>query len=426
MYGYSLIRTPSLYPGNGSLCFQPPFNQWLNCRYQILKFLGQGGFGQTFLAVDKRQNSLPCVVKQVFLQGDKTHYQTTLDRFYEEVKRLAELGKHPQIPELLDTFEQDGCAFIVQGWIDGWTLEQEAETTPFDEAEIWNVLREVLPILQYLHDRQIIHRDIKPANLIRRKCDRQLVLVDFGAAKQITRFNSLHTGTMIGSVEYAAPEQIKGQAVFASDLYSLGVTCLYLLTQMHPFDLYDIVEDAWKWQAYLPHPISSDLQAILCKLLQPAVRRRYQSAAEVLADLNSSSASTSAIVYLPPTQDWYYLPDKENNSDSERQSALFLSSWLTEALETPQAQEIPLLAEETSKPFNGWVKKLQIRCSNLFNKDTVELVFTLMLIFMLTCIGSMLMICFVFEMEKRENNKQLLPKTTVESSSVLPAPDLSA
>lgn len=82
---------------------------------------------------------------------------------------MAELGKHSQIPELFDTFEQDGCAFIVQEWIDGWTLEQESEDTAFDEAEIWNVLQEVLPVLQYLHDHQIIHRDIKPANIIRRR-----------------------------------------------------------------------------------------------------------------------------------------------------------------------------------------------------------------------------------------------------------------
>jgi serine/threonine protein kinase len=364
------------------------FNQQLNHRYQILKHLAQGGFGQTFLAEDEQQNSLLCVIKQVFLRSDTTYHQTSLEHLHQEVRQLAELGKHSQIPELLDTFEQDDCAFIVQEWIDGWTLEQEAKDTPFDEAEIWNVLREVLPVLQYLHDRQIIHRDIKPANIIRRKSDRQLVLVDFGAAKQITHLNSLHTGTMIGSVEYAAPEQIKGQAIFASDLYSLGVTCLYLLTQMRPFDLYDVVEDDWKWSAYLPHPISSDLQAILCKLLQPAVRRRYQSVAQVLADLNSSvvlttrqqtdgvasqlssstnpsseaidsptlksidsvvqktSSASGAAVYLPPTQDWYYLPDQENNSDSEVQADFFLSSRLVGAVETPLVQEPPLFAEE--------------------------------------------------------------------------------
>jgi serine/threonine protein kinase len=100
---------------------------------------------------------------------------------------------------------------------------------------------------------------------------------------------------MIGSVEYAAPEQIKGQAVFASDLYSLGVTCLYLLTKTSLFDLYDIVENDWKWQAYLPQPISRDLKVILNKLLQPSIRRRYQSATEVLTDLNASSMTDGQV-----------------------------------------------------------------------------------------------------------------------------------
>ncbi|MBF2026536.1 MAG: protein kinase [Oscillatoriales cyanobacterium C42_A2020_001] len=124
MYGYSSIRTSSTSSGNGSLSCQHLFNQRFNHRYQILKPLAKGGFGQTFLAVDEQQNSSPCVIKQVFLQGDKTHHQTTLDRFDQEVRQLAELGKHPQIPELLGTFEQDGYGFIVQEWIDGWTLER--------------------------------------------------------------------------------------------------------------------------------------------------------------------------------------------------------------------------------------------------------------------------------------------------------------
>jgi serine/threonine protein kinase len=198
---------------------------------------------------------------------------------------------------------------------------------------------------------------------------------------------------MIGSVEYAAPEQIKGQAIFASDLYSLGVTCLCLLTQMRPFDLYDIAEDDWKWQAYLPYPISSDLKAILCKLLQPAIRRRYQSVTEVLADLNSSVVLTT------------------------RQRTDSATSQLSSSTD-------PSL--EMSKPFNGLMKKLQVRCSNLFDKDAVELVFTIMLIFMLTCIGSMLMICFFFEMEKRAMDQQSLPQTEVQSPFALSAPGVSA
>jgi serine/threonine protein kinase len=335
----------------------------LNDRYRILRSLGQGGFGKTFLAVDEWQPPLCCVIKQL-LPSYSIDDQKVLIFFQQEAARLAELGEHSQIPRLLNTFLQNGHPFIVQEWIEGWTLQEEiADAGPFNEMEVRMVLQALLPVLDYLHDRQIIHRDIKPANIIRRKRDRQLVLVDFGAAKQLSPLNSCHTGTMIGSVEYAAPEQIRGQAIFASDLYSLGVTCLYLLTQVQPFDLYDIVEDEWKWQAYLPQPISSNLKTILHKLLQPAVRRRYQSVEEVLSDLNLSvvfsadQQADSAIAHscsdlhsfsgqvndspllksfisrsnfvkkipsvsgttvsLTPVQDWYDLSPQESTSDQE-------------------------------------------------------------------------------------------------------------
>jgi serine/threonine protein kinase len=290
-----LNRHPSGYPLISDNHTPPNSPNLLRDRYRILNLLGEGGFGRTFLAVDELQSPLFCVVKQL-LPNHSIHRQKIQTLFQQEAQRLAQLEDHPQIPKLLDSFEQDGESFIVQEWIDGWTLQQEvAGSIPFHEIEVRKVLQEMLPVLQYLHDRQIVHRDIKPDNIIRRKCDRQLVLVDFGAAKQLINIRPVYTGTMIGSVEYAAPEQIKGQAVFASDLYSLGVTCLYLLTQTSPFDLYDIVENDWKWQAYLPQPISRDLKVILNKLLQPSVRRRYQSATEVLTDLNASSMTDGQV-----------------------------------------------------------------------------------------------------------------------------------
>lgn len=286
-----LNRDPSGYPLISDNHFFINPSNLLRDRYRLLNLLGEGGFGRTFLAIDELQSPLLCVVKQL-LPNHSIYRQKIQILFQQEAQRLAQLEDHPQIPKLLDSFEQDGESFIVQEWIDGWTLQQEvAGSIPFHEIEVRKVLQEMLPVLQYLHDRQIVHRDIKPDNIIRRKCDRQLVLVDFGAAKQLINIRPIYTGTMIGSVEYAAPEQIKGQAVFASDLYSLGVTCLYLLTQTSPFDLYDIVENDWKWQAYLSQPISPDLKAILHKLLQPSVRRRYQSATEVLTDLNVSSVN---------------------------------------------------------------------------------------------------------------------------------------
>ncbi|PZO41155.1 MAG: hypothetical protein DCF19_10495 [Pseudanabaena frigida] len=342
-----LNRHPSGYPLISDNHF--PFNpsNLIRERYRILNLLGEGGFGRTFLAIDELQSPLLCVVKQL-LPNHSIHRQKIQTLFQQEAQRLAQLEEHPQIPKLLDSFEQDGESFIVQEWIDGWTLQQEvAGTIPFHEIEVRKVLQEILPVLQYLHDRQIVHRDIKPDNIIRRKCDRQLVLVDFGAAKQLINIRPIYTGTMIGSVEYAAPEQIKGKAVFASDLYSLGVTCLYLLTQTSPFDLYDIVENDWKWQAYLSQPISPDLKAILNKLLQPSIRRRYQSATEVLIDLNASSMTEGQVKKNIPIN---LISSVSNIENSDRSTTIpsksnFSVSPLLLADDTAD-QEIPLFADD--------------------------------------------------------------------------------
>ena len=163
------------------------------------------------------------------------------------------------------------------------------------------LLNNLLPVLQFCHTRQVIHRDIKPENIIRRSAQGDLVLVDFGAAK-IATYTGLNTiGTRIGSPEYVAPEQIKGQAVFASDIYSLGATCIRLLTGRSPFDLYDVHNDAWVWQKYLKTPINNKLNSILEKMLEVAVSERYRAVDEVLKDLatlNVSSSKKSAIIDL--------------------------------------------------------------------------------------------------------------------------------
>ncbi len=361
----------------------------LNNRYRIIKPLGQGGFGKTFLAVDeksqeKTQDITPelCVIKQFFPQHHTLHrYQKASELFRQESLRLALLGKHPQIPQLLDTFTQDGQQYLVQEWIDGETLEQElAEAGAFNEAEIWQLLQQLLPVLQFVHEHQVIHRDIKPANIIRRQSDRQLVLVDFGAAQCATARMLEKTGNLIGSAEYAAPEQVRGKAVFASDLYSLGVTCLHLLTQIPPFDLYDCGEDIWIWRSYLTMPISTPLEQILHKLLQKATKRRYQSATEVLFSLKTfskhtvvSSNSTASgstddfetpyfglshqanlspsitayaaaldihsiaavTVFDPQTQSWYYLPSKMEAKEIARKVTAFFDPRLAATATSP-------------------------------------------------------------------------------------------
>ncbi|TAE58328.1 MAG: serine/threonine protein kinase [Nostocales cyanobacterium] len=355
-------------------------NTLLSGRYRLIKTIGRGGFGKTFLAVDEQDVKIRqylddsvsnlCVIKQFFSQPEIDYYQQKARAlFQQESVRLAELGHHCQIPKFLDFFEEEGKQYLVQEWVDGQNLEQELfDSGPFNEVKICQILGELLPLLQFIHTHQVIHRDIKPANIIRRRTDSKLFLVDFGAAKY--NWQPWETGTIIGSAEYAAPEQIRGKAVFASDLYSLGVTCLHLLTQMSPFDLYDCSEDMWIWQSYLVAPISLSLEKILCKLVQPATKLRYHFAAEALIDLNSSlgnakttniddyfetpffdlspqknsPTSVSAIannhvysrtVFNPETQDWYYFPAKTEGGELARKVAEFLSPRLAAAAVPP-------------------------------------------------------------------------------------------
>lgn len=283
----------------------------LKDRYRAIQPLGQGGFGKTFLAVDEDKPSHPrCVIKQFFPQAQGTNtVQKAAELFTQEAVRLDELGKHPQIPELLAYFSQDSQQYLVQEFIDGKDLAHElADSGPFKEAQIRTLLNDLLPVLQFVHQHQVIHRDIKPENIIRRLPSPllgavgQLVLVDFGAAKVASGTALARTGTAIGSAGYAAPEQSLGRAVFASDFYGLGVTCIHLLTGMHPFDLFDPSENAWVWRNALKSPVSDALGRILDKMLESAINRRYQSAAEVLKDLNPQTPPAAAVKQQTPVK----------------------------------------------------------------------------------------------------------------------------
>ncbi|MDZ8134428.1 MAG: serine/threonine-protein kinase [Nostoc sp. DedQUE04] len=276
-------------------------------RYRLIKHIGKGGFCKTFLAVDEGEfPPIPCVVQEL------SQYETFIT-FEQKAQQLEKLGKHPQIPALLNYFQQDGHFYLVQEFIVGTNLAQVVEEEgAFNETQIWQLLEDVLPVFQLMSDRHIIHRDIKPQNIIRRspitkKGD--FVIVDFTTAKIVTEIDRLTSETSIGNPEYAAPEQVKGKAVFASDLYSLGVTCIYLLTQIPPFDLFDIANNCWVWQQYLTTKVSDvwrqdskslRLAQILDKLLQNAVNRRFQSADEVMQAMGIECKTQNFKLPNPP------------------------------------------------------------------------------------------------------------------------------
>lgn len=333
-------------------------------RYRTIKPLGQGGFGKTFLAVDEDKPSHPyCVIKQFFPQAQGTNtVQKAAELFTQEAVRLDDLGKHPQIPELLAYFSQNSQQYLVQEFIDGRDLAQElAINGAFNQAQVRSLLHDLLPVLQFVHQHQVIHRDIKPENILRRHRGKegvgQLVLVDFGAAKVASGKALASTGTAIGSAGYSAPEQSFGRAVFASDIYGLGVTCIHLLTQMHPFDLFDANENAWVWRQALQNPVNDNLGRILDKMVESAINRRYQSAAEVLQDLNAQMPAAIAIkpttplipMAKPPVTS--QPPATKSNSVIDAELAELKSQFLgTPTPKTPNQKPTPQPASSPTPP----------------------------------------------------------------------------
>jgi formylglycine-generating enzyme required for sulfatase activity/tRNA A-37 threonylcarbamoyl transferase component Bud32 len=282
----------------------------------VIRLLGEGGFGRTYEAVDTDRMDDPCVIKQFVPQFQGTSaLEKAAELFQQEAKRLYELGEHPQIPRLIAYFEQDKRLYLVQELIEGQTLLAElTQQGVFSEEKIWQLLADVLPVLKFVHDRQVIHRDIKLENIIRRRTSPNsslptsgnlrnsafrrggrgdLVLIDFGVSKQVTGSLMSKAGTTVGTPGYSPMEQMRGQVFPGSDLYSLGITCIRLLTKCLPKvdgsdDLYDPVNGGWIWREKLPAgtKVSSELGKVLDKLIQDYLKNRYQSAEEVIKALN--------------------------------------------------------------------------------------------------------------------------------------------
>jgi formylglycine-generating enzyme required for sulfatase activity len=266
----------------------------LDGRYRPIKILGEGGFGRTFQALDEKRLNTPCLIKQ-FLpqQAGSIALQKATELFKQESKRLQELGKHPQIPDLLAFFPEDGRLYLIQEFIDGQNLLQELQNKgTLKEPEIKTILEKLLPVLQFIHDNQVIHRDIKLENIIKSK-NGTLFLIDFGVSKETTGSILTRVGTITGTPGFAPPEQFRGIVYHSSDLYSLAVTCVRLLTghlqEINGVDkLFDTNTMQWQWQKYVS--VSQELKDVLETMLQDIPANRYQSATEVLAALSNTKA----------------------------------------------------------------------------------------------------------------------------------------
>lgn len=298
-----------LNPPGQQLCENCNSELILRSRYRGLSIISEGNCYRNFLAVDESKPfQSQCVICQFFSQALGKENAIKAAQFFEqEAARLDRLGNHPQIPNIMAYFTQDGCQYLIHEFIEGNNLTQElAENGLFNEEKIRDLLSSLLSILQFVHQKKVIHGDIKPENIIRTS-DERLVLVDFGIDKQA--FARYTTGTAIDTSVYAAPEQKQGQITTASDLYSLGVTCIYLLTNINPVQLFDVYTGNWLWRQYLANNLITDfLGQILDRLLQTDLKQRFTSAEAALQELKKLSTLNLPINQTENTQ-----PEVEDN-----------------------------------------------------------------------------------------------------------------
>ncbi|HLP87050.1 MAG TPA: protein kinase [Nostocaceae cyanobacterium] len=261
----------------------------LDHRYQVTRILATGGFGQTYIAQDTRRPGNPiCVVKHLKpASSDPKVFATAKRLFQSEAETLEKLGNHDQIPRLLAYFDENQEFFLVQEFVDGHTLGEELiPGQRWSENQVIQMLIEVLGILEFVHQQGVIHRDIKPDNIIRRESDYRLVLVDFGAVKQLrsplVTVGTLTTATVaIGTPGYMPTEQGQGKPRPNSDIYALGIIAIQALTGIQANQLQedpDTGEILWQHLA----PVDSRLAAVLTKMVRYHFKERYQTATEAL------------------------------------------------------------------------------------------------------------------------------------------------
>jgi CHASE2 domain-containing sensor protein len=266
----------------------------LSNRYRIIKVLGSGGFGETYLAEDIQRPGNPvCVVKHLKIVSDNPRaHQLARRLFTAEAATLQKLGEHDQIPRLLAYFEVNHSFYLVQELIEGPLLRDLlADCQPLSQRAVTHLLLDLLPVIQAVHDQGVIHRDIKPSNIIFREVDHHYVLIDFGAVKQIsnqlTDTSARITSTVgIGTQGYMPSEQSAGLPNFSSDLYALGVTAIEALTGLppHTWQRSNTGEILWTHKV---DDLDPTLAEALTKMVRYDFNQRYNSAQQVLQALQT-------------------------------------------------------------------------------------------------------------------------------------------
>ncbi|MFM6151909.1 MAG: protein kinase domain-containing protein, partial [Sphaerospermopsis kisseleviana] len=267
--------------------------------------LGSGNFGKAYLAEDSRARNRKCVVKKFdFSNSNQAAFNKAKELFEREAEFLYKLSNSDQnhyIPQFFASFDEGQEFYLVEEWIQGQTLGEELQQKHrLTEDEIVDLLNEVLEILKFIHSQGVIHRDIKPENLMRRNQNDRIVLIDFGAVKEMvaqsTNIAPSIKMTMIYTEGYAPPEQRQGMPQYNSDIYALGMTALELLTGLEPENLKNRKTGEIIWPSTLQ--ISAELINILEKMVDEKYNRRYQTAEDVLKQLNQKTVIVSP-KYVP-------------------------------------------------------------------------------------------------------------------------------
>jgi serine/threonine-protein kinase len=276
-------------------------------RYRLVRELGHGGFGRTYLAEDLNRFNESCVLKEFAPQVQGTYALQKAEELFEWEAGILYKLQHPQIPKFREMFRvkqgYKGRLFLVQDYVVGQTYHalldaRKRQGLLFNEAEVTQLLLQLLPVLDYIHSLGVIHRDISPDNLILRSTDGLPVLIDFGGVKEVVATvasqlveSSSGDGisayaTRLGKVGYAPHEQMQGGIVYPhSDLYALGATIVVLLTGKEPQQLIDPTTLTWNWRQEVS--LGPTLGSVLDKMLQPYPSDRYQNAREVLQSLTA-------------------------------------------------------------------------------------------------------------------------------------------
>jgi serine/threonine-protein kinase len=299
----------------------------LDHRYQVIRVLATGGFGQTYIAQDTRRPGNPiCVVKHLKpASSDPRIFVTAKRLFQSEAETLERLGSHDQIPRLLAYFDENQEFFLVQEFIDGHTLAEELiPGQRWTQSQVLHLLQEILGILEFVHQQGVIHRDIKPDNIIRRASDYKLVLVDFGSVKQLRSpfyghpsqtplltIGTLPTATVaIGTPGYMPTEQGQGKPRPNSDIYSLGIIAIQALTGVPSSQLPedpDTGEIIWQNLA----PVSNDLATVLSKMVRYHFKDRYQNATDTLQACRELASAPSFTPATSPLLQPNYQPSSK-------------------------------------------------------------------------------------------------------------------